>query len=95
VIWSERKGEDEHHRVHVLTNDKNELLARIEEFADDRFYPWIMDVENPTLLRRLGPSSYRTLAEVKAQCERVLAQEAPQRHGTAAEARDQAYRGRK
>ena len=94
--WSEREGLDDWHVVWILTNDKGELLARIEGFGGagtDLWYPWIMDTQTPGLLRRVGPSAYRKIEDVKAYCERVLAGELDQNHKTAAVARDGAYRG--
>lgn len=94
--WTEAPGNDEHHVVWLLRNDKNELLARIEGFGGaktETWYPWIMDVKKPDVLRRVGPSSHRKIDDVKAYCVKVLSGDAPQNHKTAGERRDRAYRG--
>ena len=49
--------DDPYHRLHVLLNDKTDVLARIETFDGGQInYPWVMDIIDPTLLRRIGPA---------------------------------------
>ena len=50
-----------------LTNDKNEELASVVWFADEGpFYAAAMDVNDTTLIRRIGPCT--TLEGAKSAC---------------------------
>jgi hypothetical protein len=94
MIWTQRTGHDDHHEIWVLENDKGELLARIEGFGREIWYAWVMDTKDTGLLRRIGPSSFRELDDVKQHCENILIGAEPMMsHATAAEPRDAAYRG--
>jgi hypothetical protein len=87
MSWYELSQEDDpDHRLHVLLNDRLDVLARIETFDCHVFYPWVMDREDPRVLRRVGPMIY-PIAYVRKYCERILDGAAPQDHSTPVEPR--------
>lgn len=79
--WYEASDDDNpYYRVYVLLNDKTDVLARVETFdGGNVFYPWIMDVADTSLLRRVG-SVMCTARQIKVYCEKVLVGEIPQDH---------------
>lgn len=80
--WYELDDDDNpYHQLHVLINDKLDVLARIEVFGDIS-YPWIMDVKEPWLIRRVGAFTH-PIRHVRTYCEKVLLGEIGQNHDTA------------
>lgn len=88
MSWHEMVDADNpYHLLYVLLNDKTDVLARVETFdGGSTFYPWVMDVLDPTLLRRVGPMQ-GNLRHVRSYCEAVLAGSVVQNHDTASEPR--------
>ncbi len=88
MSWHETVDpENPYHLLYVLLNDKTDVLARVETFdGGSTFYPWVMDVLDPTLLRRVGPVE-GSLRHVRSYCEAILSGSVPQEHGTASEPR--------
>jgi hypothetical protein len=75
-----------YHQLYVLLNDKTDILIRIETRDLYNFDAWVMDMDDPTLLRRIGIMPY-SLKQVKIYCEAVLLGVIPQDHDALSEPR--------
>ena len=86
--WYEGADDDNpYYRVYVLLNDQTDVLARVETYdGGSTHYPWVMDVLDVALLRRVGCMPY-PIQQVKVYCEKVLTGEIEQRHDTSCEPR--------